>query len=123
MNLAPFRNPSCPVSVEKERHYAGERRMNEYMAAITFLEEANGEFVALIPFQRALVNELMAKGIITSYSLSAEREFLWVTLVAASEEDAFALIKQMPLYKFMDVTIHELMFHNSPITQPRITLN
>jgi muconolactone delta-isomerase len=88
--------------------------MNEYMVTITFPKDIDDEFMALVPRQRAMVNELMGKGIITSYSLSSNRQTLWVTLVADSEARVLAMIHQMPLFRFMEFEIQELMFHNAP---------
>jgi muconolactone delta-isomerase len=89
--------------------------MNEYMIIVRFATSFNEEFASLIPEQRAQINRLMEKGIITSYSLSADRGTLWVTLLATSREAAEITLRMMPLFKFMRYEIVELMFHNSPI--------
>jgi hypothetical protein len=89
--------------------------MNEYMTIIRFATSLSGEFASLIPEQRAQINRLMEKGIITSYSLSADRGTLWATLLATSVEAVEITLKMMPLFKFMRYEIVELMFHNSPI--------
>jgi muconolactone delta-isomerase len=89
--------------------------MNEYMIIVRFATSFNEEFASLIPEQRAQINRLMEKGIITSYSLSADRGTLWVTLLATSVEAVEKTLRTMPLFKFMRYEIVELMFHNSPI--------
>ena len=89
--------------------------MNEYMIIVRFATSFNEEFASLIPEQRAQINRLMEKGIITSYSLSADRGTLWVTLLATSVEAVEITLRMMPLFKFMRYEIVELMFHNSPI--------
>jgi muconolactone delta-isomerase len=89
--------------------------MNEYMIIIRFITSFNGEFVDLLPNQRVQINRLMEKGIITSYSLSADRGTLWVTLLATSLEAVEKTLRMMPLFKFMRYDIIELMFHNSPV--------
>jgi len=89
--------------------------MNEYMIVVRFIASFDQEFVALIPDQRAQINRLMEKGIITSYSLSADRGTLWVTLLATSLEAIEKTLRMMPLFKFMRYDVIELMFHNSPI--------
>ena len=89
--------------------------MNEYMIIVRFATSFNEEFASLIPEQRAHINRFMEKGIITSYSLSADRGTLWVTLLATSVEAVEKTLRMMPLYKFMRYEIVELMFHNSPI--------
>ena len=89
--------------------------MNEYMIIIRFITSFNEEFVNLLPNQRIQINRLMEKGIITSYSLSADRGTLWVTLLATSLEAVEKTLRMMPLFKFMRYDIIELMFHNSPV--------
>ena len=89
--------------------------MNEYMVVIQFATSFSEEFSALIPRQRAQVNHLMEKGIITSYSLSLDRERLWITLLATSLDAVDKTLRMMPLYKFMRYHVIELMFHNSPL--------
>ena len=89
--------------------------MNEYMIIIRFITSFNEEFVDLLPNQRIQINRLMEKGIITSYSLSADRGTLWVTLLATSLEAVEKTLRMMPLFKFMRYDVIELMFHNSPV--------
>jgi muconolactone delta-isomerase len=98
--------------------------MNEYMITIKFLSFFSGEFISLVPDQRELVNNLMEKGIITDYSLSINRQVLWITLYSESREDAEKVLRTMPLFKFMNYEINELMFHNSSIhASTRFSLN
>jgi hypothetical protein len=98
--------------------------MNEYMIIIRFTTSFSEEFVALIPHQRAQINHFMEKGIITSYSLSVDRETLWVTLLATSLEAVEKTLRMMPLFKFMSYDVVELMFHNSPVhAQMHLSMN
>jgi len=92
--------------------------MNEYMIIVHFITTLNEEFVSLIPSQRTEVNRLMEKGILTSYSLSSDRKILWMILLAASSKAVETTLKMMPLYKFMQYEIVELMFHNNPVYTP-----
>jgi len=92
--------------------------MNEYMVIVKFLVPFNEEFASLIPSQRTEVSRLMEKGILTSYSLSSDRETLWIILLAASLEAVETTLRLMPLYKFMHYEITELMFHNNPVYTP-----
>ena len=98
--------------------------MNEYMVIIRFTASFSEEFIALIPRQRAQINRFMEKRIITSYSLSADRGTLWVTLLATSLEAVEITLRLMPLFKFMRYDVVELMFHNSPVhEQMHLSLN
>jgi muconolactone delta-isomerase len=92
--------------------------MNEYMIVVKFPPLLNKEFISLIPEQRAEVNRLMEKGILTSYSLSSDRTILWITFLATSSEAVEITLRMMPLYKFMTYEIIELMFHNNPVYTP-----
>jgi muconolactone delta-isomerase len=98
--------------------------MNEYMIAVRFSSSFDTEFLSLIPRHRTLVNELMQKGTITSYSLSADRSTLWMTLLASSQDAAEKTLRLMPLYPYMQYHIAELMFHNTPARSvPHFSLN
>lgn len=98
--------------------------MNEYMIIVQFISSLNEEFASLVPEQRAQVNKLMEKGIITSYSLSADRQTLWVTMLATSVDAVNTTLRMMPLFKFMQYEVTELMFHNSPVYAPmRFSMN
>ena len=61
--------------------------MNEYLITVELPADLSEEFIALIPAHRHRVNELMQEGIITSYSLAADRRRLWTTLIASGEEE------------------------------------
>jgi hypothetical protein len=91
--------------------------MNEYMIIVRFNASFSEEFIALIPNQREQIDRLMEKRIITSYSLSADRGILWVTLLATSLEAVEKTLRMMPLFKFMHYDVVELMFHHSPVHQ------
>jgi len=98
--------------------------MNEYMIIVQFRADVGGEFTSLIPAQRARVQALMEKGVLTSYSLSGDRKMLWLTLLASSAEAADKTIRLLPLYKFMTYDVVELLFHNVPVYSPlRMMMN
>jgi muconolactone delta-isomerase len=98
--------------------------MNEYMIIIQFTAPFSKEFITLVPEQRAQINRLMEKGIITSYSLSTNRATLWITMFATSMEAVEITLRMMPLFKFMRYDIVELMFHNSPVyTHMHLSMN
>lgn len=98
--------------------------MHEFMVTIRFSSEIDEEFMALIPAHRALVNQLMSRGVITSYSLALDRQTLWLTLMAGSEVGVKTTLEMMPLYKYMVYEAEQLMFHNSPVFAPqRLSMN
>lgn len=60
--------------------------MNQYMVDITLPEFISEEFMSLIPFQRSQVNRLMGRGILNSYSLSADRGRIWTVVNADTQK-------------------------------------
>jgi muconolactone delta-isomerase len=98
--------------------------MNDYMVTVTLPGEFTDEFLAMIPSQRAHVNHLMQKGILTSYSLAKDRTLLWATFISNSREEVMRLVSEMPLYRYMEVEIRELAFSNMPVRAlPAVSLN
>ncbi|HMV43585.1 MAG TPA: hypothetical protein PK079_16075 [Leptospiraceae bacterium] len=98
--------------------------MNQYMIDITLPEYLSEEFVSMIPLQRSIVNRLMGRGVINSYSLSMDRGKIWTVVNAETEKDAERTVGSFPLVRFMRYEIHELAFNNN-IAQilPRFSLN
>ncbi len=81
------------------------------------------EFLQRIPEQKIIIDEMMAKGKIRSYSLSENRSKLWIVFIAENEFEVMELINQMPLSDFMIPSINLLMFHNSTESIMAISLN
>ena len=82
------------------------------------------KFYDLIPKQRALINELLEKRIVLSYSLDMERKNLWVYIDAISEQDVMDILSTFPIIKEVKVNIHELAFFDSaPLSMPELILN
>jgi hypothetical protein len=98
--------------------------MTTFMVSITMPDFKDGEFLSLIPKERRHIESLMEKGVISTYTLSADRTRLWVTVNAESPEGAREIADAFPLRKFMAVEIIELTFHHSAsITMPTMSLN
>ena len=97
--------------------------MNQYLFEIALPEDITEEFIALIPHQRAHIDTLMVKGIVTSYSLAIDRSRLWVTLLAHSEEDAAKTLETFPMHKFFDARMFPLAFHNMTFSLAKVSLN
>jgi muconolactone delta-isomerase len=82
------------------------------------------EFMNRIPAQRLKIDEMMEKGVLLSYSLSADRQKLWCIVKADSEMDVMESISEFPLIKYMTPMITELMFHNMVAARiPLFSLN
>ncbi len=98
--------------------------MNQYMIDIDLPEQLDSEFLALIPAQRAKINQLMTKGMISSYSLALDRSKLWVVLLSESEAEAWEVYETFPLADYMNPSLVELAFHNSrKVALPQLSLN
>jgi muconolactone delta-isomerase len=98
--------------------------MNTFMASITMPDFKDSEFLSLIPKERLHIDRLMEKGIISTYTLSADRTRLWVTINAESLDDTRTIVDAFPLRKFMAVEITELTFHHSAsLTMPTMSMN
>ena len=74
--------------------------MHLYMVEIGLPHYFSQEFMALIPEQRALVNELQSDGVIHSYSLSLDRSKLWVVMVAESPEEVDDILESFPIMPY-----------------------
>lgn len=97
---------------------------NQYLAEIYLPEVFSGDFMALIPAQRAKINELLMEGTIRSYSLDMNRSKVWVVLIAETEAMARELLGEFPVMPYCSFDLFELMFHDMATHElPRISLN
>lgn len=95
-----------------------------YLAHITLPDVFSEEFYTLIPQQRALINKLLEKRIVLSYSLDMERKNIWVFIDALSEQDAMDILSTFPIMKYVSVEIHELaFFDHAPVSLPDLIMN
>jgi muconolactone delta-isomerase len=100
------------------------RSLSDFMANITLPSDPPEEFFSLIPAQRAYINQMIRKGVITSYSLSLDRSRLWVTLRGHSEEEVVEVVTKFPLIRWMEIEIQPLMFRETAVTtMPPVSLN
>jgi hypothetical protein len=100
------------------------RSLGDFMANIALPSDPPEEFISLIPAQRTYINQMIRKGVITSYSLSLDRTRLWVTLRAHSEEEVVGVVSKFPLIRWMEIEIQPLMFRETAVTSmPPVSLN
>lgn len=81
------------------------------------------KLIALVPKQREVVNQMLAKGKIKTYSLSMDRSMLWAIFVADSEFDVLELIAEFPIADYVTPYITELMFTNTENQVLQFSLN
>ena len=79
--------------------------MNEYMVTIQLPEQPNAEFISLIPTQREHVNELIQRGLLLSYSLSQNREILWVVILASSRNLPCVFSRQCRCFRICNMPL------------------
>jgi len=97
---------------------------NTYLAHLSLPEIFTPELMALIPKHRTLINELMEKNIIRSYSLDMERHNVWAFIDAKSEQEVMDILSSFPIIKFVKPTIHELAFYDTaPHGLPELIMN
>lgn len=94
-----------------------------YMIEFELPQEMSEEFMALIPQQRYIINQMLAEGTIKSYSLSMDRSRLWVIMSAVSEFEVMEILASFPLRDFMTPHLSELMFHNTADMLMQFSLN
>lgn len=116
MNVIPFPNAqSNHTMLNSEFQFIVDFKLPEFLSE---------EFMELIPYQRAMVNRLFKDGRLLNYALSLESSRLWTVVNAATEIEAEAMVKDLPLTQFMTFEISMLTFYNSmePIT-PDFSMN
>lgn len=84
-----------------------------YLVHITLPDFFTQRFYDLIPKQRDLINQLLEKQIILSYSLDMERKNVWAFIEADTEHEVMDILSTFPIIKDVKVTIHELAFHDA----------
>jgi hypothetical protein len=96
---------------------------NAYMVEFDLPEVFDEEFMALIPRQRFVINQMMAEGSVQNYSLSLDRSRLWAVMASDNEFTLMEEISRFPLIDYMIPHISRLMFHNSSSDVLEFSLN
>jgi hypothetical protein len=98
--------------------------MSQYMVEFELPNPFPPNFVARIPLQKMVVDELLDEGSISSYALSMDRGKLWVIVNAQNDFEVLDVINQFPLIDQMPYAMTELMFnHAGAIQVPGFSLN
>ncbi|MCU0468219.1 MAG: hypothetical protein MUF58_06415 [Arcicella sp.] len=96
--------------------------MNKYQVSVFF--SVDEEFMSLVPKHRGVINELILKGVIDSYAISAEVSRGWITMNAKSKPDIHKYLERSPLYKYFELEIDQLMVYDSQMYRfPKMVLN
>jgi hypothetical protein len=95
-----------------------------FLVHITLPDFFSKKMYDLIPKQRELINDLLDKRVVLSYSLDMERKNLWVYIDAISEQEVMDILSTFPIIKEVKVNIHELAFFDrAPLSLPDLILN
>ena len=97
---------------------------NSYLVHIILPEVFTASFYNLIPKHRHVVNELLTKRVILSYSLDMERKNVWAFIEASNENEVMDILSTFPIINYVKVEIHELAFHDSAnLVLPDLIMN
>ena len=100
------------------------RMKDMFLVHIKLPEIFTTQFYDLIPKQRALINELLAKRVVLSYSLDMDRKNLWVYFEAKDRLELSQILNRFPIIKNVSVKIHELAFYDTaPLMMPVPIMN
>ncbi|WP_044173250.1 hypothetical protein [Flectobacillus major] len=96
--------------------------MSKYIVNIQF--SVDEDFMRLVPKHRAIINDLILKGLIDSYAISAESSRGWIIMNARSKEEILRELEKSPLFPYFDIDIDQLMVYDSQIYRfPKMVLN
>ena len=96
--------------------------MYKYQVSVFF--SIDEEFMNLVPKHRTIINELILKGVIDSYAISAEVGRGWITMNAKDKDNIHKYLKRSPLYKYFELEIDQLMVYDSQMYRfPKMVLN
>jgi len=84
----------------------------------------SSDLVEAIPAQRLLINELLAQGVVQSYSISADRTKVWMVLTVENDQYAVdEVICKFPILDYVDYSWEPLLFTNDSSSLMHFSLN
>lgn len=95
-----------------------------YKFHVSIFFSISEEFLKLVPKHRGVINDLILKGIIDSYAISAESGKGWVIMNCKSKSEAKIHLERSPLYDYFDLEIEQLLVYDSQMYRfPKVVLN
>jgi muconolactone delta-isomerase len=82
--------------------------MPKFVNAFTWNQAPDAEYLSLVPAQLEWVSDMVARGMLLHLFIAADNIQGWAIYNADSVEQIMEQIKQMPLYKFMNVNLIKL---------------
>ena len=96
--------------------------MNKYQVTVFF--SVDEEFMNLVPKHRCVISDLILKGVIDSYAISAEVGRGWITMNGKDKSDIRKQLERSPLYSYFELEIDQLMVYDSQMYRfPKMVLN
>lgn len=96
---------------------------NAFMVEFDLPEQFTEEFMALVPKQRYVINQMLVEGIVQNYSLSTDYSKLWAIMLSETEFELMEQLARFPLIDHMTPRISQLMFHNTAMEAMQFSLN
>lgn len=93
------------------------------MVVFDLPEDFSEEFMALVPKQRYVINQMLVEGVVQSYSVANDHSKLWVVMLAETEFDLMEELTRFPLIDYMTPHVSELRFHNSAMEVMQFSMN
>jgi hypothetical protein len=98
--------------------------MKRYMVQIWLVQNLGVDFMEVVPYHRIYINELMERGVISTYAIKADRSMGWINMNGKDEEEIESYVRKFPIFKFFTYEISELMiFDNEAYRIPKMSLN
>lgn len=99
--------------------------MDCFMVELTLPEILSKEYILQIPKQKKLINKLILKGIISSYTVAYDRSRIWIVVKVKSISSCKKVLQMMPIYRFTNCSIYEIAIHKiiSQIHMHHLCLN
>jgi hypothetical protein len=95
-----------------------------FLVHISLPDTFTKELYDLIPRQKELLNTLLERRVVLSYSLDMERKNMWVFFEVKDREELGQILSEFPAIRNIRVTIHEMAFYDSaPLPMPDPIMN
>lgn len=95
-----------------------------YLIHITLPDVFTTHMYSLLPAQRDIINDLLEKRVILSYSLDMDRKNIWAFIEGVSEQEVMDILSTFPIIREVRVNITELAYFDSaPLSLPEINMN
>lgn len=96
--------------------------MHKYQVIFQF--ELDEELLSKVPQHRNFIGELIQKGIIDSYAISAESTQGWIVMNANSKKEVLQTLEKSPIYHKWVVEVEQLVIYDSQLYRfPKLVMN